>query len=248
MLANEIISSDNKSRFVEILYKVQSEMDTLSVDYRIIGSIATVAQLEQANPGSVSLDFNRQNACTLDQRVPDIDLFVPRKDITAIHELREKYLKSDFPIKIGAAAGVNHIDFRPDSEVSYLTHRQKLQRPIPTALLEPLIIPFLDTTIKTVVPSTLFHTYQTFGGIIRQKDISRLRALRSSYPDPQKKYPEKFYRPFHDFIKDRARSYPYFTTLARTKDFAERKLPGKVYNRVIQEVLMGIDVLHLPLR
>ena len=51
-----------------------------------------------------------------------------------------------------------YIDFRPDAEYSYLTHRQ-LRFPVPTALFAPRKASFLGQEITTIDPRTLLHTF-----------------------------------------------------------------------------------------
>lgn len=87
-ICTPVNDTDNglRQHFLDGLVELQDMFESRGVEYRIIGSLATSAYTE--DPGSCSLDFNRKGAVKLDQRVPDIDLIVPRSELPIVREFR----------------------------------------------------------------------------------------------------------------------------------------------------------------
>ncbi len=83
-----------------------------------------------------SLNFNRPGARDPAERVPDIDLLVPRASLTAVKPYASVSRRAEFPVSIDTFWSECWIDFRPGAERSYLTHR-RVRLPVRTELFSP---------------------------------------------------------------------------------------------------------------
>jgi len=166
---NTASAPSSRQSFLENLARTQEWLNDQDIEYRIIGSVAASSYLD--TPGQTSLNFSRTGASTLAERVPDIDLIVPRGRLLEARSYRDS--RSD--VKLGLALPTRFIDFRPGEQVSYLTHNKRVF-PVRTDVFSPVQNEFLDVPITTVSPATLVHTYYS----IRERDrehITRLTAL-----------------------------------------------------------------------
>lgn len=232
-------SEQQKDAFLTTLADVQAEFQQKGIEYRIIGSLASHAYLDPI-PGAIApLNYNRAGAATADQRVPDIDLIVPRADLAGAREIRAHTLHADQPVKLGLANPTTDIDFRPDEEVSYLTHKH-IALPVDNELLRAETDLSLEgTPIQTIPLETLIHTYGTFGGHIRQKDMPTLKALIKQADTPF----APGMKVFHDFQKERRKTSPneYMALLAA--EAFESHVPRIVRNEMFRVALVAATLM-----
>ncbi len=209
---------DHRSDFIE-RYELATAVLDSELDYRIVGSLATAAYID---PDAENLDFNRYGAVTDSQRVPDIDILVPRDQLQAARACRELIGKEGISIKLGLAAASSTIDYRPDQDESFLTHRS-ITTPVASKLFAPVTKELVGANVVTVDPNTLLHTYVTFGGTLRPKDIAPSSQLASLIREDVtvSEYKEAEYASFHDFIKQRSARYPIEMKM---RNIAERTL------------------------
>lgn len=195
----------SQALFLEKLECVQTWLADKNIEHRIIGSLATECFVE--SPGG--LDFDRPGDAP-HQRIPDVDLLVPRADVPAIAEAKTFFL-NDVGIKVGFSVSEHIFDLRPDEGESFLTfsdgRSQPIDRPplpVETSLFEPHRASLLGVPITTLDPSTLFHTYVTIGNRLRVRDTPRLIALgRHIMSSGESRFGEKHFGAFHQFIAER---------------------------------------------
>jgi len=172
--------TDLREPFLDTLNEVQSEFRRRGIECRVIGSLATSAYIEP--PVACSLDFNRSGAHTVDQRVPDIDLVVPRHSLPEARDYRDTLARSSFPVKVGLALPTSVIDFRPEESTSYLTHGRRVEVPVSSDVFKPVQRVLLGVPITTVSARTLYHSYHLLGPA-RRRDRSKLERLASIMED-----------------------------------------------------------------
>ena len=231
---------DNRQLFARQLDEVQEYLRGQNIEFRIFGSLAMSAYIDE--PGDSKLDFNRSGAYTLDQRVPDVDLLVPQYSLKTVQTYSDFLRKSSFPVNVELLFPEFYIDYHAEQDESFLMHRKLLRVGVDSRLFEPVIRPFLDTHIVTVDPRTLFHTYVTCGGILRQKDLPRVvtlarRMLDGTIPSA---HSEREYAQFHDFISQRKHGSPMFTPLKRMCETVGNMLPDQTRRCVIHYLLPGV--------
>lgn len=237
-------TEEAKRRYVQKLAEAQAWLRSEGIEYRILGSVATSAYLDES--GTCSLDFSRHGARGSYQRMPDIDMVVPMKDYLRVKTYRDQ-LESDteFPIGIEILPSVCHFDFRPDEETSFITHRD-LFTPFPTQLFEPATVEFLGQPLVTVDPRVLLHTYVTLGGMLRDKDWPRALQLGRLIRDcGASQFSEAEMMPFHTFLSDRSRIYPSYQRYRIVANWVRYRVPGWLhyggvyYGRLLQPVFFG---------
>jgi|SRR5580658_543291 hypothetical protein len=218
----------NQGLFLSRLDSIDAWMESNDVPYRVLGSLGVASYLDGALEG---VDFDRKGGFSSDQRVPDIDLLVPRWDATRVHEYGQKLLGDpDFPLRLDLVAGVKHIDLREDGDESYLFHRE-LRVPVPTRLFKPVIRPFGSTSIVTVDPLTLQHTFGVWGGILRAKDLPRVRSVvEYNGQNDVSEFTEADFAAFHQFLRDRRRQYPWYTRARKLEMAVGAILPKPAEN------------------
>ncbi|RZU12690.1 hypothetical protein EV645_5963 [Kribbella rubisoli] len=117
------------------------------------------------------------------QRIPDVDLLVPRDRLALVKSYSESARNAVLPIKLDTVAAEVYVDFRPRHEKSYLVHR-RLRFPVPSTFFAPRAVPLFGEQIKTIDPRSLLHTFGTIGGVVRQKDVPKMirlaEAIRSN--------------------------------------------------------------------
>lgn len=192
-----------RESFLETLDIAQGQFDKHGIEYRIIGSVAASAYLEADE--DCSLNFNRPEARTAYQRVPDIDLIVPRSAVPYMKTVRRELLTQQQPVKLGLVFSQSTIDYRPQEAWSYLNHGSTTL-PIDSQLFVATKKELLGVSITTLSPQTLLHTYGTFGGKLRHKDFQTVVGLaRLARSMPQYEYNEADYHNFHLIFRDRQR-------------------------------------------
>jgi hypothetical protein len=222
------IITENKSEFLQKLNQVQSVLDEEKIPNRLLGGIAVASYL---NTNLSRTDFDRKNIFTKDQRIPDIDLLVPRLQIQKAQNICGPIMNdSQFPVRVEFASGIEHMDFRPQEEYSYLFHKS-LSVEIPTILFKPVTRNVAGIDITTVDPLTLFHTFGVWGGILREKDWKQLVPLRRAIEnDLPTDFSEEDFDGFHKFLKQRHEEYPMYAFTRRVGTEIGKLLPDSVEN------------------
>lgn len=236
---NDASSEYQKAAFLDQLADVQDTFHEKGIDYRIVGSLASHAFLgANGVEGVPPLDFNRKGAATPDQRVPDIDLIVPRDDLPGAREIRKKLLESSFPIKLGLANPTTEIDFLPEEEASFLTHKD-IALPVSSELFRSETVPLHGVDLQTIPLDTLVHTFGTFGGKIREKDMPIISALIRANPNPP--HPETAV--FHQYQKERRKKSPGRYRFDRVVEGFNKKAPRRLRNEMYRCALKAADIL-----
>lgn len=232
----------NKNDFLDQLAATQERLVKDEVDYRIVGSLATQAYLEEAGQQIAPLDFDREGAYTPDQRVPDIDIVVPRHDLEKARRIREDLLRSAFPIKMGLALPSGEIDFRPDEESSYLTHGD-MAMAVRNELLAQRYTSYAGVPIQTVAPDTLLHTYGSFGGKVRAKDIARIKSLAALTSGAENSRPHVEFEPFHDFLRYRQANPGYLSVAGNMFERVTNHMSPRARNKLAHHALKAASLL-----
>lgn len=228
-----------KNAFLNTLADTQKEFIRKGIDFRIIGSLASHAYLEPEIEAVAPLCYNRKGVATADQLVPDIDLIVPRADLPAAREIRKKTIHGHLPVKLGLAIPTTEIDFRPTEDVSFLTHKN-IALPVDNELFRIEEEVQLDEQpIQTIPLDTLIHTYGTFGGRVRGKDLPVLKALIRQIDTPS----DPRTKVFHEFQKMRRKTSPNEHFFALTVEALMEKAPYRLRNEMYRVALVGADLL-----
>ena len=69
-----------RQEFLDALARMDAWMDSEGIAYRVIGSLAVTAYADEGR----SLDFDRDGAADPTQRMPDVDLLVPRNRLALV--------------------------------------------------------------------------------------------------------------------------------------------------------------------
>jgi hypothetical protein len=225
----------NQQIFLDDLALTQEWFDAKGIDYRVVGSVAASAYLDP--PGHTSLDFDRQGASTASQRVPDIDLIVSRKDLPEVREYRDR-LKG---VKLGLALPTRFIDFRPQREISYLTHNRK-KFPIKSNVFNATHEEFLGVPITTLSPASLVHTYFS----IRERDRAKVSGLKRLAGERQDDNADSAdYVPFKEFSTELAKHKSLLDSSVETTVKMLEALPPPVRMRAFRCALVFADIAHL---
>lgn len=208
--------------FLDVLEGLEEWLENERIPYAILGSLAVSAYVDHGR----SLDFDRPSAYDQTQRRPDIDLLIPRDCVPRVQSYSDSLLHSDFPVKLETVDG--YIDYRPNAEQSYLTHRQ-LRFPVPSVLFEPRKASFLGQEITTVDPRTLLHLFGTIGGVIRKKDVPKITGLADAIASGKavSRFNEQDCAVFSRYMAARKRQYPAFIAAKRTWEGVLDVLPPK---------------------
>ena len=232
---------DLQEPFLERVNDAQDWLERQGIEYRFVGSLATSAYLDA---GTKSLDLNRQDAYTRDQRVPDLDLLVPKDALSVVKAYGEELMRDeDCPVNVDLYIASCYIDFQPDAEDSFLTHK-KLRVPVNNKLFAPTEQTVLGQPIITVDARTLFHTYVTAGGMLRDKDMPKIMGLARTIRDSEiSQHAESEYSPFHDFIAARQEAYPLFLATKRGWEFTLSHLPKTARRAAVHYVIPRVQQL-----
>lgn len=229
-----------REAFLGQLNAAQERLRERGVDFRVIGSVASHAYLQELGGDNAlpPLDYDRPGAATLDQRVPDIDMIVPRQDLSVARELRTQLGESDFPVKLGFAASTTEIDFRPGETHSYLTHKD-IRVLVDNELLD-VRTPTLDgVAVQTLPLDTLTHTYGVFGGKVRRKDMPVMKELIRAKTGPSDPRTEAF----HQYHRERRRRSPGQYRVDRTIEYAKGAVSPRIRNELYKHALKAADLL-----
>jgi hypothetical protein len=178
-----------------------------------------------------SVSFDRPGAYDETQKIPDIDLLVPREHAAKLEQYAERSRNSDFPVKIETVNG--YVDYRPDQPHSYLTHRD-LKFPVPTELFSPSKAAFLGQEITTVDPRVLLHSFGTIGGVIRKKDVPKIVSLAEAIGSGKapSRFTENDCAVFSRYMITRKRRYPVFITGKATWEGLLAALPDRATHAI----------------
>lgn len=223
--------------FGENLLKLQETLSGRGIDYRIIGSIGAQALLGDSVGREVQ--FDRPGAIKEFQKMPDIDLIVPRDKLEEVRQIREDMLEQGGP-KVGLANATAEIDFRPGEENSFLTHKG-VAIPIRNELLKPEFGELDGIPVRTLSPDTLLQTYGTFGGIVRRKDMANIRALVRAREGGKAEELE----PFREFRKKRRELSPREVYVGRAVEAVDSYAPGIVKNALGLVAIRTANILKL---
>lgn len=162
-----------RESFAENLTEVESWFTRKGIEHRVIGSLATSAYVD--GPEGTGLNFCRPHTVQPQDRVPDIDIIVPRADLPEVRRYRQQLLQSESPVGLGLSFPSRFVDYRPDREDSFLVAgRESLA--VPSSTFEAVNKPLLTTELTTISPATLYYTHLMVG-IIREKDAAKVQAL-----------------------------------------------------------------------
>jgi hypothetical protein len=209
--------------FLTTLDELQCWLREHRIAYAIIGSLAVAAYVDQG----AGLDFNRPHSADTTQRMPDIDLIVPRDALAAVAEFtRAASTRTAFPVNVDTFAAQTDIDLRPHAATSYLTCR-RLLLPVPTRLFVPRRVPLLGQQLTTIDPRVLLHTFGTIGGVIRKKDIPKIEALAAVITSgaAPSQFSERDCEVFSRYMQARKRQYPVYIAARRTWNEVLERLP-----------------------
>jgi hypothetical protein len=162
---------DRRLLFLGCLRRLEQWLASEQIPYAVFGSLAATAWTDRG----VSLNFDRSGARDPAERIPDVDLLVPRARLDKVGRYADMARRSEFPVSIDTFWSECWIDVRPGSQVSYLTHRA-VRIPVRTELFTPSAASLLGQEITALDPRTLLHMYGTVG-VARRKDGPRISAL-----------------------------------------------------------------------
>jgi hypothetical protein len=213
--------------YFEAVDYTQQQLDRANIDFRIIGSLASHALITAAGGEPKPLRFQRPYAIEAVQALPDIDMIVPRSDLLRAREIREDLASSEVPVSLGLAASSSEIDFRPDQESSYLIHNS-LSIPVDNRVLNSNEVLLNGVHIRTFPIDTQLHTYGTFGGVVRPKDLPTIRQLAST--GNHKDHDDM--QPFHDFMRQRQLNMTIGGTMIRVANQLADNSPKVIGNTI----------------
>lgn len=210
--------------FTAALAALQQWLRTEEIPFVIIGSLACAAWTGQDSLAR----FTRPGGLSRTQRYPDIDVLVPRTAVTTVIRHARTTLSSTFPVAVDVSGASCFIDLRPDSDVSYLTHRQ-LRYPVPSRLFTPCPASVAGTGIIALDPRVLLHTFGAIGGVVRRKDAVKVAALAAVLETGAvaSLFTEQDCAVFAAFTTERDRRYPHYRGFVRLVDeLLEAAPPG----------------------
>lgn len=210
--------------FTAALAALQQWLRTEEIPFVIIGSLACAAWTGQDSLAR----FTRPGGLSRTRRYPDIDVIVPRTAVASVIRHARTVRSSTFPVAVDVSGAACFIDLRPDSDVSYLTHR-RLRYPVPSRLFTPCATQVAGTIITAIDPRVLLHTFGAIGGIVRRKDAVKVAALAVALEaDPAVSlFSEQDCAVFGAFAAERDCRYPRYRTFVHLVDeLLEAAPPG----------------------
>ena len=111
---------DRRQSFLACLAQLEQWLASQHIPYAVFGSVAATAWTDHG----ASLDFDRPGAHHPAERIPDVDLLVPRASLDMVKHYTCMARCGEFPVSIDTFWSECWIDFRPESQLSYLTHRR----------------------------------------------------------------------------------------------------------------------------
>jgi hypothetical protein len=224
-------SADRQQAFLAALADLDQWLTGHLIPYAIFGSVAASAWTDQG----ASLDFDRPGARDPAERIPDIDLLVPRASLPAVRAYARAARSGAFPVSIDTFWSACWIDFRPGQEHSYLTHR-RVGLPVRTVVFTPCTASLFGHGITVLDPLTLLHLYGTVG-VTRRKDTLRIIALTAATKTTA---PARFTgtdcEAFTRFRHARRRRYPLFFAAKHAWVMLLDALPPAIAHALIHHV------------
>lgn len=223
----------SRAAWLAAVGKLEAWLTAECVPHVVLGGVAVAAWADRG----ASLDFDRRHVHDATQRMPDIDLLVPRDALARVKEYAETARRGDPPLKIDTVSGECYIDYRPDRTLSYLTHR-RLAFAVPTALFNPVRAPLLGQDVITVDPRVLLGTFGTVGGVVRRKDEAKMAALTAAIESgaAPTAFTEAECSVFTRYQAARLRRYPAFTKAKTIWEAGLTILPTGTGNMVLHYV------------
>jgi hypothetical protein len=197
---------DRHESFLAVLASLEQWLASQHIPYAVFGSLAAAAWTGQGG----SLDFDRPGARHPAERVPDIDLLVPRASLARVRAYAAAVRCGQFPVGIDTFWAECWIDFRPGQQYSCLTHR-RVRVLVPTALFTPSRALLSGQPVSALDPRVLLHLYQ-IAGPARRKDASRIAALTAALASGTlaSRFTDCDCRAFAAFRTARRRRHPVF--------------------------------------
>lgn len=238
------IIPEKQYQFAQRLNEAQEWLYSHGIEFRVLGSVATSAYIDKDGP--CSLNFERQGAYGRYQRMPDVDIVVPTSEYLRTKVFRDELeRRATNPIGIEILPSVCHFDFRPGEEHSFIVHKD-LKVPFLTDLFRERRVAFLDISLTTVDPRTLFHTYVTLGGMLRKKDWPKALKLARLIRDTHiSQFTENDMKPFHDFLASRESLFPEYQRYRIAANWLRSMVPNRInsfatyYGRYLQPIVFG---------
>ena len=183
-----------QERFHDTLHALVGELEKRSLDYRAIGSVAAEAT------GVMPINFTPRQAVDEVDKNPDLDILLPRNELAGAREVREMFLRSSYPLKLGLAIPSMQVDLRPDDETSRLTWGRNAM-PIESRVFDAQWVGLGDVPLMSVSAETLRHFYSCMspGGINGAKYVAKLSAFDEALGLDAPHSSEDPYRVFHEY-------------------------------------------------
>lgn len=202
---SEMNNEQAKALFLDKFKQTQEWLREQRIPFLILGSLALSSYI------NYPIRFYRSNQRGFN-RFPDIDLLIPRKYLPRVEKYGKSLLQGNNPINLELFSTYLHIDFRPDEEQSYLTHK-KLRVPVSSQIFNPVTKYIEGIPTTTVFPETLFHTFVVCGGTLRGKDWSMILPLGRLMQEERAKgtgnIPEADFSQVHKFLDIRKEEYSF---------------------------------------
>jgi hypothetical protein len=232
--------ADRRPVFLASLQRLEQWLTAEQIPYVVFGSVAAAAWIDHG----ASLEFDRPGARHPAERIPDIDLLVPRARLDQVKRYARAARHGALPVSIDTFWSECWIDYRPDSPLSYLTHR-KIRIPAPTELLTPSTASLLGQQIAALDPRTLLHIYGTVG-VTRQKDAPRIAALTQALASGAltSRFTAQDYQAFDTFMLARRRRYPLFFAAKRAWVTLTDALPPRASQLLTHHVQLRANGLY----
>ena len=210
------------------------------IPYAVFGSVAAAAWIDQGT----SLDFDRPGARHPVESIPDIDLLVPRASLDRVKRYARAARGSDFPVSIDTFWSECWIDFRPGSQLSYLTHREVR---VPGAALSCSLLLQRRCWDSRSLCSTRGRccTCTTPSALTRRKDAPRITALTEALATGTlaSRFTGQEYQAFGSFMLARRRRYPLFSAAKRAWVMFTDALPPRASQALTHHVQLRANAV-----
>lgn len=218
--------------FLRRLARLEQWLAGQQIPYAIFGSLAATGWTDHG----ASLDFDRLGAHHPAERIPDVDLLVPRASLAKVVSYARTARRGEFPVSIDTFWSACWIDFRPESRLSYLTHR-RVRVSVRTELFTPSAASLLGQEVAVLDPRTLLHMYGTVG-VTRRKDEPRIAALAAALASgaATSRFTDQDCQSFGSFRCARNQQYPLFFTAKRSWVMLLDALPPNASQALIHHV------------